>query len=51
MKTREEVKETTEKQQIKEVFQKEKIKSKTTLFWEKYPNGILQILDKRAVLR
>ena len=29
----------------------EKPKSKTTLFWEKYPNGILEIVDMRAVLR
>jgi hypothetical protein len=33
-----------------EVFQGEKPKSKTTLFWEKYPNGVLRILDKKAVL-
>ena len=29
----------------------QKPKSKTTLFWEKYPNGILEIMDMRAVLR
>jgi hypothetical protein len=29
----------------------EKPKSKTTLFWEKYPNGILKIVDMKAVLR
>jgi hypothetical protein len=29
----------------------EKKKSKTTLFWEKYPNGILKIVDMRAVLK
>jgi hypothetical protein len=45
------VKEVTKKLPGKEVSQGEKPKSKTTLFWEKYPNGILQILDKRAVLR
>ena len=28
-----------------------KPKSKTTIFWEKYPNGILKIVDMRAVLR
>ena len=26
-------------------------KSKITLFWEKNPNGILEIVDMRAVLR
>jgi hypothetical protein len=26
-------------------------KSKTTLFWEKYPNGVLKIVDIKAVLR
>jgi hypothetical protein len=35
----------------REVSSSEKPKSKTTLFWEKYPNGILKILDMRAVLR
>jgi hypothetical protein len=34
----------------KEISQ-EKPKSKTTLFWEKYPNGILKIVDMKAVLR
>jgi hypothetical protein len=29
---------------------KQKRKSKTTLFWEKYPNGILRIIDLDAVL-
>jgi len=29
----------------------QKPKSRTTLFWEKYPDGILQIVDKRAILR
>jgi hypothetical protein len=29
----------------------ERPKSKTTLFWEKFPNGILEIVDMRAVLR
>jgi hypothetical protein len=24
-------------------------KSKTTLFWEKYPNGIITVHDRRAV--
>lgn len=28
----------------------EKRKSKTTLFWEKYPNGVLKIVDMKAVL-
>ena len=31
--------------------EEQKPKSKTTLFWEKYPNGILKIVDMRAVLR
>ena len=30
---------------------KPKKKSKTTLFWEKYPNGIGKILDLEAVLQ
>ena len=30
---------------------KPKKKSKTTLFWEKYPNGIITILDHEAVLQ
>jgi hypothetical protein len=30
---------------------KPKKKSKTTLFWEKYPNGIGEILDIEAVLQ
>jgi hypothetical protein len=30
---------------------KPKRKSKTTLFWEKYPNGVLTILDHKAVLQ
>jgi hypothetical protein len=29
----------------------EKPKSKTALFWEKYPNGIGTIVNMRAVLR
>jgi hypothetical protein len=29
----------------------EKPKSKTVLFWEKYPNGIGTIINMRAVLR
>jgi hypothetical protein len=29
----------------------EKPKSKTTLFWEKHPNGILRIIDMKAVLQ
>jgi hypothetical protein len=41
----------TEGLQHKEVFQSEKLKSKTTLFWEKYPKGILHIVDRKAVLR
>ncbi|MDR0828673.1 MAG: hypothetical protein LBN95_00980 [Prevotellaceae bacterium] len=35
---------TTEKQLVRK-------KSKTTLFWEKYPDGLLVINDMRAVLR
>ena len=31
--------------------EEQKPKSKTTLFWEKYPNGILKIVDMRAVLK
>ena len=30
---------------------KQKPKSKTTLFWEKHPNGILKVVDMKAVLR
>jgi len=30
---------------------KPKRKSKTTLFWEKYPNGIGEILDIETVLQ
>jgi len=30
---------------------KPKKKSKFTLFWEKYPNGIVTILDEEAVLQ
>jgi len=30
---------------------KSKKKSKFTLFWEKYPNGIVTILDEEAVLQ
>jgi hypothetical protein len=29
----------------------QKPKSKTTLFWEKYPNGIIRIVDMKAVLK
>jgi len=28
-----------------------KKKSKITLFWEKYPEGILEIVDMKAVLK
>jgi hypothetical protein len=33
------------------VPEEEKPKSKTSLFWEKYPNGIGTIVNMRAVLR
>jgi len=33
------------------IAQLPKKKSKTTLFWEKYPNGIGYIVDHRAVLK
>jgi hypothetical protein len=44
---------TEEKKAEKKASKKteEKKKSKTTLFWEKYPNGILRIVDMKAVLR
>jgi len=29
----------------------QKPKSKTTLFWEKYPDGILKVVDMKAVLK
>jgi hypothetical protein len=29
----------------------EKPNSKTTLFWEKYPAGVLKIVDMKAVLK
>jgi len=34
-----------------DIKSKPKKKSKTTLFWEKYPNGIGKILDLEAVLQ
>jgi len=38
--------------QVKQIeVTEEKPKSKTRLFWEKYPNGILKIVDMKAVLR
>jgi hypothetical protein len=43
--------ESVKKAAKKEVSSGEKPKSRTALFWEKYPNGILKILDMRAVLR
>ena len=30
---------------------KQKPKSYTRLFWEKYPDGIIKIIDMKAVLR
>jgi len=38
-------------QNLEKQATEQKPKSKTTLFWEKYPNGILEIMDMRAVLR
>jgi hypothetical protein len=32
-------------------LKQEQQKSKTVLFWEKYPNGIGKIVNMRAVLR
>jgi len=49
---------TTKRKTVKSVKQNEingiteqKPKSKTRLFWEKYPNGILEIVNMRAVLK
>ena len=39
------------KNRVTIVKPKPKMKSKTTLFWEKYPNGIVTILDHEAVLQ
>jgi len=36
---------------IKTEVEEEVKKSKVTLFWEEYPNGILEIVDMRAVLK
>jgi hypothetical protein len=36
---------------IKTEVEGEVKKSKVTLFWEEYPNGILEIVDMRAVLK
>jgi hypothetical protein len=45
------IKKNTEKpEKLNGVFE-QKPKSKTTLFWEKYPNGILKIINMKAVLR
>jgi hypothetical protein len=41
---------TSAKKRKPSVKPKQKRKSKTALFWEKYPNGILTILDHEAVL-
>ena len=30
---------------------KSKKKSKVTLFWEKYPEGIFEIMDMKAILK
>ena len=40
-----------EKAEREDKITEQKTKSKTTLFWEKYPNGILKVVDMRAVLR
>jgi hypothetical protein len=48
MKTKKEVKEATSKNEKSKDSEK---KSKIALFWEKYPNGIGEIIDMRAVLR
>ena len=42
---------TSEKRNRLTITAKPKRKSKTTLFWEKYPNGIVEILDHEAVLQ
>ena len=42
---------TSEKKRILSVKEKPKRKSKFTLFWEKHPNGIGEILDLEAVLQ
>lgn len=44
-------KKNTEKSIIQNEVTKQKPKSKTTLFWEKHPNGILKVVDMKAVLR
>ena len=44
-------KKNTVKQVKQSEVKEEKPKSKTRLFWEKYPNGILKIVDMKAVLR
>ena len=54
--TKQKIMETKEKKQTAKFEKQNKVeeqkpKSKTTLFWEKYPNGILKIVDMRAVLR
>ena len=49
MKTKNE--ENTVKLEQRSGFKGKKRKSKITLFWEKYPNGILEIVDRKAVLR
>jgi len=48
--------ETKNKKSPKKIKKQEEVteqkpKSATTLFWEKYPNGIIKILDMKAVLR
>ena len=44
-------KQTRRQAQPQETVAEQKPKSKTTLFWEKYPEGVLKIVDRRAVLR
>jgi len=51
MKAKEEQQELSEQSEKIEKATVEKPKSKITLFWEKYPNGILEIVDMRAVLK